>query len=235
MGLRADKSWLKTWYSFFEFRSNSFLLTYFSFQGFEVSLCPSLFQENLDPKCFPNFGAFVEETAYQKVLEVHERLSSAPDGAPDIVIGADTMVTLGDKLYGKPNTSSVAFQMLSELIGRKHTVYTGVAIKYGDKVARFAESTDVFFGKASPEQIQAYVDTGEPLWVLWTDCVSWMYFTSKMIAFFRDKAGGYGIQGVGGCLIERIEGDYFTVVGLPLYRLCTELLTLFDYKIELKG
>lgn len=117
----------------------------------------------MDPKSFPNFGTFVEETAYQKVLEVHERLATQSDTPPDIIIGADTMVTLGDKLYGKPESGPVAFQMLSELIGRKHTVYTGVALKYGEKVARFTESTDVFFGKATPEQIQAYVDTGEPL------------------------------------------------------------------------
>ncbi|XP_063700065.1 dTTP/UTP pyrophosphatase [Culicoides brevitarsis] len=173
--------------------------------GVDVQLCPSLFEENLDPKNFPDFGAFVEETAYQKVLEVHERLSRDAK-KPDIVIGADTMVTLGDKLYGKPKNGPMAFQMLSELIGKKHTVYTGVAIKYGEKVSRFTEKTDVFFGDATSAQIQAYVDTGEPL----------------------DKAGGYGIQGVGGCLIERIEGDYFTVVGLPLYRLCTELIKLFD-------
>lgn len=95
-------------------------------------------------------------------MEVYSRLSSQSN-LPDIVIGADTMVTLGEKLYGKPKTAPVAFQMLSELIERKHTVYTGVVIKYGDKISRFVEKTDVFFGKASPEQIQAYVDTGEPL------------------------------------------------------------------------
>lgn len=90
-------------------------------------------------------------------------------------------------------------------------MYTGVAIKYHDKVRRFTESTDVYFGKASKAQIQAYIDTGEPL----------------------DKAGGYGIQGDGGTFIRRIEGDYFTVVGLPLYRLCAELCHLFDYDLSL--
>lgn len=71
---------------------------------------------------------------------------------------------------------------------------------------RFVESTDVFFGKATAAQVQAYVDTDEPL----------------------DKAGGYGIQGIGGTFVRRIEGDYFTVVGLPLYRLCSEICQLFD-------
>lgn len=99
----------------------------------------------------------------------------------------------------------------SRLVGRKHTVYTGVVIKRRPtEVIKFTEQTDVFFGKATDEQIQAYVDTGEPL----------------------DKAGGYGIQGIGGTFVERVVGDYFTVVGFPLYRISAELCKMFDYRIE---
>lgn len=96
------------------------------------------------------------------------------------------------------------------LIGRKNTVFTGVVIKLGDgKVIKFTEKADVYFGKATDAQIKAYVDTGEPL----------------------DKAGAYGIQGVGGTMIERIDGDYFTVMGFPLYRISFELCKLFGYEV----
>lgn len=76
-------------------------------------LCPSTFEEDLDPSTFKNIEGFVEETALQKVLEVDKRLSSGPDKA-DVIIGADTMVTLDGKLFGKPNDSKDAFRMLSE-------------------------------------------------------------------------------------------------------------------------
>lgn len=91
-----------------------------------------------------------------------------------------------------------------------HIVYTGVVLKHNDKIIKFTEAAKVFFGKATSEQIQAYVDTDEPL----------------------DKAGGYGIQGTGGTLIEKIEGDYFCVMGLPLYRLSVEICKILNYKIE---
>jgi septum formation protein len=102
--------------------------------------------------------------------------------------------------------------MLKELVGRCHTVHTGVVIKYQESVTKFTESTKVYFGRATDEQIQAYVDTKEPL----------------------DKAGGYGIQGYGGMLIEKIDGDYFTVMGLPLYRLCVEICKKLNYEIPEK-
>lgn len=141
-----------------------------------------------------------------KALEVADRLKS--DGnPPDLIISADTIVTLGSKMFGKPKKSDVAFEMLSELIGKSHRVYTGVVLKYKDEIVKFTESAEVTFGKANKDQIKSYVDTGEPL----------------------DKAGGYGIQGIGGCLIEKINGDYFTVVGLPLYRLSTEICKLLNY------
>jgi MAF protein len=95
--------------------------------------------------------------------------------------------------------------MLSELNGRTHVVYTGTVLKFNEKIVKFTENTQVTFGQLTSEQIQAYVETNDPL----------------------DKAGGYGIQGIGGCLIERINGDYFTVVGLPLYRLSIEIGKLF--------
>lgn len=134
-------------------------------QGLKVELCPSLFEENLDYKAFPTFGAFVEETALQKVLEVDQRLkeTNTNEKAADIIIGADTMVTLDGKMYGKPQDAKTAFETLSTLVGKVNVVYTGVVIKYGEKICRFTESAKVQFGQATPEQIQAYVDTGEPL------------------------------------------------------------------------
>ncbi|CAH2104128.1 unnamed protein product [Euphydryas editha] len=172
--------------------------------GLAVGLCPSLFEENLDPKKFKNFIEFVEETALQKVLEVDNRLRLQGD-PPDVVIGADTMVTLDGSLFGKPTSEQEAFDMLKSLSGRSHTVYTGVVVKTKDKTVKFTEKTNVIFGKLEDEQIRGYIATGEPM----------------------DKAGGYGIQGIGGTFVERIEGDYFTVVGLPLYRLCAVLYDMF--------
>lgn len=135
------------------------------------------------------------------------RLKSDLTSTTYCIIGADTIVTLGNKIYGKPKNSKDAFRMLSELNGKSHIVFTGCVLKFKDKVIKFTEHTTVFFGKLTDEQIQGYVETNEPL----------------------DKAGGYGIQGIGGCLIERIEGDYFTVVGLPLFRISSELCKAFHY------
>lgn len=163
----------------------------------------------MNHKDYETFPEFVEATALGKALEVAERLKNDETSA-DLIISADTIVTLDGKVYGKPKKSEVAFEMLSELIGKSHFVYTGVVLKYKDQIVKFTESTQVTFGKATKEQIQSYVDTGEPL----------------------DKAGGYGIQGVGGCLIKKIDGDYFTVVGLPLYRLSTEICKLLNYEIK---
>lgn len=167
---------------------------------------PSEFEENLDTKDYANFSAFVEATALGKAMEVADRLKG-DKCPPALIISADTIVTLEGKVFGKPKKPDVAFEMLSELIGKSHIVYTGVVLKYKEEVVKFTESTKVTFGNANKDQIQSYVDTGEPL----------------------DKAGGYGIQGIGGCLIEKIEGDYFTVVGLPLYRLSTEICKLLKY------
>lgn len=172
--------------------------------GLKVTLCPSLFEENLDASNYNDFSEFVEETALQKVLEVETRLRSQ-DQAPDVLIGADTMVSYGEKMFGKPTSETEAYAILSQLSGNKHTVYTGVVVKSLDKLVKFTEKTDVYFGPMDEDQIRGYISTGEPM----------------------DKAGGYGIQGVGGTFVKRVDGDYFTVVGLPLYRLCSVLYSMF--------
>lgn len=158
---------------------------------------------------FDSHSAFVEATALGKCLEVADRLKNDVK-PPDLIIAGDTVVTLNGKIYGKPKTNEVAFEMLNELMGKTHVVYTGVVLQFRGQVFQFSESTRVTFGNATKEQIQSYVDTGEPL----------------------DKAGGYGIQGVGGCLVKRIDGDYFNVVGLPLYRLSLEICKLFNYDVK---
>lgn len=141
----------------------------------------------------------VKALASAKAAEVAAR---HPD---DLVIAADTIVELDGIILGKPSDPDDACRMLRALSGREHRVYTGVAvIGAGGKSLCQAEKTRVFFRDMTDEEIRAYVASGEPL----------------------DKAGAYGYQGLAGLFVERIEGDYFNVVGLPLCRLGRMLGTM---------
>ncbi|NTU41721.1 MAG: septum formation inhibitor Maf [Nitrospirales bacterium] len=135
-------------------------------------------------------------------LAVRHALEKASDVARQwqegVVIGADTIVVLDNVVYGKPTTPDDACRMLRSLSGRAHEVITGLAVLGIPEGAVVTEPvrTAVFFRELAEEEIEWYIRTGEPF----------------------DKAGAYGIQGLGSLLIDRIEGDYFNVVGLPLSR-----------------
>lgn len=123
----------------------------------------------------------------------------------NLIVAADTLVYINGVVLGKPADEREAFSMLKTLSGTWHEVYTGVCvIAPGMEPFSFAETTRVYMSALSDEEITRYIETGEPM----------------------DKAGAYGIQGAGSLLIERIEGDYFNVVGLPMCRLHTELRKL---------
>ena len=122
-------------------------------------------------------------------------------GPGDIVITADTMVFLDQARLGKPRDEAHALEMLTALQGRRHTVCTGVTLLQGAKRLTQSESTDVFFRSATEEELRRYIATGEPM----------------------DKAGAYGVQGRGALLVERLEGDFFNVMGLPVLRLARML------------
>ncbi len=119
----------------------------------------------------------------------------------DIVIGCDTVVVLNDEIMGKPADREDAFRMLRKLSGETHTVMTGVSLYHGRQTTVFTVETAVTFFTLSDDEIDAYLDTGEPF----------------------DKAGAYGIQGKGALLVKCIEGDYFNVVGLPVAALSRNL------------
>jgi septum formation protein len=142
----------------------------------------------------------------QRLANAKADLVAARAVGPAIIIGADTVVLLGDKILGKPGSPEDARQMLTQLSGRTHSVLTGVAlIRLPDGERRqFIESTLVHFRSITEEEISYYLATGEPY----------------------DKAGAYAIQGRAGRYIPRIEGCYFNVVGLPLSRVLTELQSL---------
>ena len=112
----------------------------------------------------------------------------------EIVITADTMVFLDQQRLGKPRDEADALRMLTELSGRRHTVCTGVTVRQGQRSLTRAQSTDVYFRPASESELRAYIRGGEPM----------------------DKAGAYGVQGQGALLVERIDGDFFNVMGLPV-------------------
>ena len=114
----------------------------------------------------------------------------------EAVLGADTVVALEGKIYGKPRDAAEARSMLASLSGRRHEVLTGIAWVSGGQTFSEAVSTQVQFGELTAEEISRYVATGEPL----------------------DKAGAYALQGGAAVFIEGIEGSYSNVVGLPLYR-----------------
>lgn len=112
----------------------------------------------------------------------------------EIVITADTMVFLDQQRLGKPKDEADALRMLTDLAGRRHTVCTGVTLRQGQRSLTRAQSTDVYFRPAGREELMAYIRGGEPM----------------------DKAGAYGVQGQGALLVERIDGDFFNVMGLPV-------------------
>ena len=133
----------------------------------------------------------VEDLSKQKAQAVWEKHQG------EIVLAADTVVAFDDKILGKPADEEDAFKMLTELSGRVHQVYTGVTIiDAAGNVNTFSECTEVSMYNNSSETIRDYIASGEPM----------------------DKAGAYGIQGLGAVLVEKIHGDYNNVVGLPLAR-----------------
>jgi septum formation protein len=123
-----------------------------------------------------------------------EKSLAVPSDEDEIVITADTMVFLGCERLGKPRDAAQALEMLSALQGREHTVCTGVTVRQGQRILSRACSTRVFFRQASEDELRAYIAGGEPM----------------------DKAGAYGVQGQGALLVDRIEGDFFNVMGLPV-------------------
>ncbi|KAJ4438194.1 hypothetical protein ANN_14133 [Periplaneta americana] len=131
--------------------------------GLKFEVCPSLYEESLDPNTYKCHADFVLDTARNKVQEVADRLNADGKEA-DIIIGADTVVSMDGKIYGKPKDERRAIQMLS---GRVHTVFTGVILRSGTCLMKFSESTNVFMTPMSEEIIKAYVKTGEPLVMSW--------------------------------------------------------------------
>lgn len=171
--------------------------------GYEFQVKPSGIEEVVHPHMTPDQTA--TDLARQKAEDIATR---HPE---DLVIGADTIVVLDETVLGKPRDQEDAVRMLRELRGREHQVITGVALIQGQKEQCFSVTTRVWMADASEELLSAYVMSGEPM----------------------DKAGSYGIQGKGALLVEKIEGDYFNVVGLPIQKIARVLAE--EYGIEVMG
>jgi len=141
--------------------------------------------------------SFPEPEKQDATLPFRTPKTAKPDVSDAVIIAADTVVYLDGKPIEKPSDESDAVDMLQRLSGKRHTVYTGVCVLAGSIRSFGAEATDVYFRELSHEEILRYVKTGEPM----------------------DKAGAYGAQGRGALFVERIDGDFFNVMGLPLARL----------------
>lgn len=175
--------------------------------GFDFSVIPAELDEGAISKKFVEEGIctapedLVLNLAEEKALWVYQR---NPD---NVVLGADTIVWLEGRVFGKPRTSSEALMMLKALSGRDHWVYTGVSILQTEHKYLFVQRSKVRFypwDEAMQNLASAYIQSGEPF----------------------DKAGGYGIQGMGALFIESLEGDYYSVMGLPIgqvYRVLTQI------------
>ena len=189
--------------------------------GLEFSVMPSTKEENAKTT---EAGALVQELSRQKAVDIWEQLSGGQGQNPDtdqeqiseetqepnlngkrqpelLVIGADTVVCCEGKILGKPHSREAAAEMLTALQGRSHEVYTGVTLYSQSETVTFFECTQVEFYPMTEVEISEYIDSKEPM----------------------DKAGAYGIQGLGARFVKGIRGDYNNVVGLPVGRLYQEL------------
>lgn len=157
--------------------------------GIAHEVRPANIDESMRPHENPRRHA--ERLAREKAIAIATR-------DPDLItIAADTIVVVNGKVLGKPKDADDAGRMLALLSGREHVVTTAVAVSRGKKLRSAIEEVRVKFRRLRDDEIEAYIATGEPM----------------------DKAGAYGIQGYGATIVERIEGDYFAVMGLPLVRL----------------
>lgn len=159
----------------------------------EFEVVQSNFDENtIDFK--GDIEKYVKDLSRNKAIEVSKRLNE-----PSIVIAADTVVFQNGKVLEKPKNEEDAFSMLSSLSGNTHKVYSGICLinTYDDTVVTDCDCTEVKFSELSLRQIRNYINSGEPM----------------------DKAGAYGIQGLGGAFVEGIKGCYYNVMGLPLNKL----------------
>ncbi len=139
-----------------------------------------------------------DKAPFDEVARVSRQKAQAiAAGQDDVIIAADTIVVCCGKVLGKPRDAQDARRMLSLLSGRDHQVMTGCTVMRGSRAVTFTEVTDLHFRPLLPQEIQRYILTGEPM----------------------DKAGAYGIQGGAALFCQRMEGDYYNVMGLPLCRL----------------
>lgn len=167
--------------------------------GLDFEVIPSNFEENIEGQKFSR--ELIENLAYQKAKEVADRLSEG------LIIGADTIVILKNNILGKPKDKEDAKRMLEMLSGKTHKVLTAVCVidKDEDKTLINSCISKVTFKKLAKEEIEAYIQTKEPM----------------------DKAGSYGIQAYGSLFVEKVEGCYNNIVGLPL-NLLYEMLKAFN-------
>ena len=140
-------------------------------------------------------GTLCPENAVEAVSR--KKALAVPRQPEDVVIAADTIVVAGQRILGKPEDGAAAAEMLSLLSGKYHQVMTGVTVLKGERVLSCTEVTDVRFRELTEWEIHRYIQSGEPM----------------------DKAGAYGIQGDAAVFVDRLHGDYYNVVGLPLCRL----------------
>lgn len=165
--------------------------------GLTFQVQPSTIDEIMDPALAPE--ELVLNLAQQKTADVFKSLSDKSRDERLLVLGADTIVVLDGNFLGKPTDRAEAIDMLKRLSGRAHEVYTGVWLIVREDDGRVIEShscerSKVFFRSLDERELEAYVDTGEPM----------------------DKAGAYALQGIGAALIEKIEGSHTNIVGLPI-------------------
>jgi len=137
------------------------------------------------------------ETPREHAERLARGKASAIDEPNAVTIGSDTIVVVDGDVLGKPRDRGHAAEMLRRLSGRSHVVMTGVAVRWRGRLVSGLEEVGVTFRALSDEEIERYIDTGEPM----------------------DKAGAYGIQGFGATIVDRVDGDYFAVMGLALNRL----------------
>lgn len=164
--------------------------------GIEFEVIPSNFDE--DSLEFTNIDNYSKALSYHKAIDVHKNHPN------DTIIASDTIVVVNNEILGKPKDENDAYRMLSLLSGKKHSVITSVCIIHQNKIDTFLSKSYVTFYKMSDKDIKEYIATKEPI----------------------DKAGAYAIQGKAAKYIRSINGDYYTIVGLPIGKVIRSLKKL---------